>query len=223
MDGSRANEPGTNDASGAIPGPSSVELPPSEPLGFEPTASEPLESEPLESEPLVSLRPVPQRLVPSQAPAGAARRTGPSRWPLRIAIFLGVMSLLCVGGLGIAYHLYDKATAPNRSAPDVVVDNYLRAFFVHRDENEAAEYLCPGADTNDINRFRESIDAAATSDSVGVTWLEGEVTSADDGSETVPVGLTLDIGGGQQNETVQWLFEVQRSRDWCVAGARPTS
>ena len=42
----------------------------------------------------------------------------------------------------MAYALYDKATAPDRSAPDVAVDNYLRAALFERDAVVAYLFVC---------------------------------------------------------------------------------
>ncbi len=72
------------------------------------------------------------------APAVAERRR---RRAKRVLVTL----IACVGALILAagitfYVVYDRATAPDRSAPDVVVDNYLREFLVHRDDAAARKF-----------------------------------------------------------------------------------
>ena len=54
-----------------------------------------------------------------------------------LTVVAGVLALLCLGGWLTGYVLYDRAAAPDRSAPDVVVDNYLRAFLVDRNDTRA--------------------------------------------------------------------------------------
>lgn len=145
---------------------------------------------------------------------------------MRLAIFVGIVSLLCVSGLVVAYHLYDNATKPDRSAPDVVVDNYLRAFLVHRDDDEASQYTC--ADQSglaDFKKFlldielREKILSVATS----FTWKTTNVIGV--GSKAfVEVRLTVDTSAassvGITAESIHdWRFQTVRAIDWRVCGS----
>ena len=45
-------------------------------------------------------------------------------------------------GVATAFVLYERAATPDRSAPDVVVDNYLRAFLVDRERIRAELFTC---------------------------------------------------------------------------------
>ncbi|HTF12102.1 MAG TPA: hypothetical protein VK659_28420 [Asanoa sp.] len=62
--------------------------------------------------------------------------------PLRLILMViaGVLTLLCLGGVGVGINLYDEATAIDRENPDVVVSSYLRAYLVDRDDAAAKLY-----------------------------------------------------------------------------------
>ena len=85
----------------------------------------------------------PEQLAPPRAGAGAAAapppaahrahrgRRGCSRCSASAAVVTG-------------YVLYDRATAPDRSAPDVVVANYMQAFLVDRNDTRASDLRLRG-------------------------------------------------------------------------------
>lgn len=54
----------------------------------------------------------------------------------------GALVLLFAAGATVAYVLYDRYTRPDRSAPEVVVDSYLRSFMVYRHDVQAGLYAC---------------------------------------------------------------------------------
>ncbi|MDT5031284.1 MAG: hypothetical protein QOC94_1455, partial [Actinoplanes sp.] len=56
------------------------------------------------------------------------------RLRLWLAMGLGIVVLLCLGGVGVAISLYDGATKIQRSEPDAVADSFLRAYLVNRDD-----------------------------------------------------------------------------------------
>jgi hypothetical protein len=208
VDASSDNDPGANDQSGVTPaGPAPVPFVPSQPAVPQP--------------PL-------QPLMPSQAPARVPRISGPSRWPMRIAIFVGLLSLACVGGLGVAYHLYDKATAPNRSAPDVVVDNYLQASLVDRNDSGATVYTCGDQSAlASFTDFRQSlvIHASSVGAVASFRWTGLMVARAGDGA-TVSVNIVVSTSGASSlpGESVHaWIFATINSSDWCVKSATQVS
>ena len=120
---------------------------------------------------------------------GAPERRGPTavrarRGRLVLAVLGGMVALLCLGGLGVGLVLYDQATEPDRSAPDVVVDNYLRALLVDRNDAQAALYACEDSRRwlASLQALRDEIDRAGAA--VGhvqsrVTW--GELTVSETG------------------------------------------
>ena len=82
---------------------------------------------------------VPAQRTPSEQlpPAPPTPAPQPPRRRMRtvLTVVAGVLALLCLGGVATAVIvLYNRAATPDRSAPDVVVDNYLRAFLVDRND-----------------------------------------------------------------------------------------
>ena len=89
-------------------------------------------------------------------PPAGHRGTGASDcgWPWD----WGILALLCLGGVGVFVSLYDGATEIKRSAPDAVVDNFLGAYLVNRDDNEAALYRARTAVTSpELEAYRTDI------------------------------------------------------------------
>lgn len=144
---------------------------------------------------------------------------------LWLAMGLGIVALLCLGGVGVFVSLYDSATAINRSAPDAVVDNFLGAYLVNRDDQEASLYTCKtGADLSQLKAFRDDIVTRETKFSVGimVSWTSFTVaTNGDHG--TVTTDLTKATADGTERITKPWQFTVVDQDGWRVCGAKQLS
>jgi hypothetical protein len=138
---------------------------------------------------------------------------------------LGVMALLCLGGVGVFVSLYDSATAIKRSAPDAVVDNFLGAYLVNRDDNEASLYTCKsGADLTELKAFRDDIVTRERKFSVGITvsWTSLTVSISGDRG-TVTTDLTKATADGTERITKPWQFAVVDEDGWRVCGATQLS
>src|SRR5690606_42074775 len=76
-----------------------------------------------------------QRMPPEPAsPAPATAPPTPRRrrpWRLVLGIIAGALAVVLTAGATVIYVAYDRYTRPDRSAPDVVVDNYLRSYLVY--------------------------------------------------------------------------------------------
>lgn len=59
-----------------------------------------------------------------------------------LGVLGGVLAFLLLAGATVAYLAYDRYTRPDRSAPDLVVDSYLRAYLVYRSDTQAGQYTC---------------------------------------------------------------------------------
>lgn len=148
----------------------------------------------------------------------------PSKWPMRLAIVIGIVAFLCLGLGAIAFRYYDNATQPDRSSPANVVDNYLRALLVQRDDDSAAEYACKdesGLDT--LKALRADIESRekARGGGVSFTWIEGDISTDSAAAATVNVTLTLTVGTAER-EFDTWVFHVAREGAWCVSSAMST-
>lgn len=146
------------------------------------------------------------------------------RLRLSLAIVGGMVLLLCMGGIGMAYALYDNATAPDRSAPDVAVDNYLRALFIERDDIAANLYVCQKPDLRAIADFRDSIRSQEEllGTSITVSW-GALLVHEEDGQESevvTAVRRSATIDGAGQSTADDWRFLVVNENGWRVCGAR---
>ncbi len=169
----------------------------------------------------------------AQQPTGphSDRRAGPvvpreRRLRLVLAVAAGVVALLCLGGAGIVFMLYDDATEINRGSPDVAVDNYLRATLVDRSDSQAALFRCEKPDDlsmvaglqEEIKRREERFDVR-----VSITWSSLLVRDAGDGRRSVEVSLTIAgsaDGQPRSRRTEVWTFEVADQNGWRVCGGR---
>ncbi|MEU4239086.1 hypothetical protein [Actinoplanes sp. NPDC026619] len=133
----------------------------------------------------------------------------------------GLLGLLCLGGVGVAISLYDGATEIKRTAPDAVVDNFVRAYLVNRDEKEVQLYACKsGADFAQLDAYRTDIENRESrySMSIQVTW-EGLRVSTNGTKGSVELDLTRAIQDGSEQITNTWRFDVVDQDGWRVCGA----
>ncbi|MEU5723801.1 hypothetical protein ABZ783_18515 [Micromonospora sp. NPDC047738] len=165
----------------------------------------------------------PEQLAPP-APAPAPERP---RRPLRtvLTVVAGVLALLCAGGAVVGFVLYDRATAPDRSAPDVVVDNYLRAFLVDRNDIRAQEFACDaGDDLNAVRGLREELERREANFNVVVRVSWGPLTSVKNGDgESVTTTLTISSsadGRMRSSRREDWQFQVVDKDGWRVCGGK---
>lgn len=133
--------------------------------------------------------------------------------------------LALLGAVGYGFILYDQATKPDRSAPDVVVSNYLRALLVERDDVRAGLYACrDGSGLAEIRALRDDmLDRERRFDiSIRVTW--GSLAVAEDGDRArVTTDLVRTISDGSEQSRQSWRFEVVEQDGWRVCGATRVS
>jgi hypothetical protein len=138
-----------------------------------------------------------------------------------LTVVAGVLALVCAGGAIAGFVLYDRATAPDRSAPDVVVDNYLRAFLVDRNDTKADQYVCQGKpDLSAVRDLRAEMTQREASFDVLVRVSWGPLTrlKSQDG-ESVATTLTISSSANGQSRSSRredWQFEVVQKDGWRV-------
>lgn len=140
-----------------------------------------------------------------------------------------MLALLCIGGAGIAYVAYDTVTQPDRSAPDVVVSNYLRAVFLDRDQVVAASFLCSSAPfLTDIESLLEEVRVREeTFDvTVSVSWGGLAQKVIDENRQLVTTEIT--VAGSSMGQTTSrrnesWEFRVVFDRGWRICEAAKVS
>ncbi|WP_234587531.1 hypothetical protein [Micromonospora sp. MH99] len=166
---------------------------------------------------------VPAQRTPSEQlpPAPPAPAPQPRRRRLRTVLTVvgGVLALLCLGAVATGYVLYTRAAAPDRSAPDVVVVNYLQAALVSRDVNRAKQFTCDGAvpaldefGAQVVRRERE-LDVSF---SINIEGVVVSKVSSRDASVIAVIRRSASIDGVQQSLADTWRFDVQDRDGWRV-------
>ncbi len=147
------------------------------------------------------------------------------RLRLGLAIAAGVGTLLCFGGVGIAYLLYDGATKINRAAPDQVTSSFLRAYLIDRSDQEASLFTCKsGSDLAAIASLRsEMMDRERKfGTTVTASWESLRTAGPSQASQRVDVDLAI-IGSAKglqvSSHTESWAFGLVDADGWRVCSA----
>ncbi|WP_435205512.1 Rv0361 family membrane protein [Micromonospora sp. bgisy143] len=166
---------------------------------------------------------VPAQRTPSEQlpPAPPTPAPQPRRRRLRTVLTVvgGVLALLLAGGVVTGFVLYNRAAAPDRSAPDVVVVNYLQAALVSRDPNRAKLFTCDGS-VPALDEF--NAQAVRREQELGVSFsinIEGvSVTKINSSSASVVAVIrrSASVDGIQQSLADAWQFDVQDRDGWRV-------
>lgn len=133
------------------------------------------------------------------------------------------VAVVCLGGLGVGYLAYDKATGPDLSHPDVAVSDYLRESLVNRNDVRAAQYTCGHRHLAQIEQLRDDLIAREKrfGTPINVSWGKLTVSKTGDNAAHVAVDLRISasVDGGYQQQMQSWEFEVQRRSGWQVCDA----
>ncbi|MFG3700423.1 hypothetical protein ACGF5C_21265 [Micromonospora sp. NPDC047620] len=163
---------------------------------------------------------------PSPAPAPERPRR---RARTVLTVVASILAALCFGGVAAGYVLYNRAAAPDRSAPDVLVDNYLRAFLVDRNDTRAELFTCQ-EDTglSTLSGLRKEIEQREANFGVVVRVSWGPLTRTETG-EGESVATTLSIsssanGQPRSSRREDWVFDVMDGEEgWRVCAGRKTA
>ncbi|MEU8047092.1 hypothetical protein AB0B71_23480 [Micromonospora echinofusca] len=159
---------------------------------------------------------------PSPAPAPERPRR---RLRTVLTVVTSVVVALCLGGVAAGFVLYNRAAAPDRSAPDVVVDNYLRAFLVDRNDTRANLFTCEDADkASQLRALRDDLVAREKrfATAFTISWGSLQVQQQGSGAEVqVELIISARVDGISQSDRQTWQFTTRLDDDWRVcAGAR---
>lgn len=140
---------------------------------------------------------------------------------LVLALTAGVVGLLCLGGAGIFFVLYDDATKIERTSPESAVNDFLGAFAASRNDSDAALYQCKsGGDFASLTDFRSDTEQREKEFAVGIsiTWSITKVATVEKNSVvTADLTRTIKTQGGRDGST--WQFAVVDEDGWRVCGA----
>ncbi|MFC0503893.1 hypothetical protein [Micromonospora costi] len=159
---------------------------------------------------------------PSAAPAPERPR---QRLRTVLTVVAGVLALLCLGGAITGYVLYDRATTPDRSAPDVVVASYIQTFLNERNDTKAKQFTCDGgAQLGQLGALRDDLVAREQrfGVSISVSWGGLEVQRNGDRADVdVELIISAMVDGITQSDRQSWRFSTRLSDNWRVCeGAR---
>ncbi|MFY1674729.1 hypothetical protein ACN27G_33145 [Plantactinospora sp. WMMB334] len=169
-----------------------------------------------------------QRTPPGQAvgepvappPAPRRRRLG-----LVLAVVGGALALFCLAGAAIGYVAYDRFTAPDRSSPSVVVDNYLRAFLVDENDVLAEQFECADrAGLAPLETLRADLAARERQFQITfvVKWGPLDVRAQESTAEVlVELVISYRVDNLAQTDHQPWRFVTEQDDGWRVCEAAP--
>jgi hypothetical protein len=146
---------------------------------------------------------------PAPAPAQPRRRRSGRVLLVLAAILVGV---LVVGG-GAAFVIYDRATAIDRSTPEVVAGQFLRATLVDRDPARVSLFVCRQWSAQDA--IREADPPADPK--VFTMWgdyasrVSGNIADVD-----VNVQFSFAVGGNAGRDIQLWVLHLEKQDGWRV-------
>jgi hypothetical protein len=145
-----------------------------------------------------------------------------------LAVFGGVLALLCVGAVGLGLVLYREETRPDRSSPSLAADSYLRALLVERDDARADVFSCRDQrQLADITSFANDIEARERElgASIAVNLEDTQLVESREGSATVSIAIrrTAALDGTRQSLVDRWRLLLVRDDGWRVCGAERLS
>lgn len=156
-------------------------------------------------------------------PGGPRGRFRSRRARLVLALTGGLLALLCVGGTGAFYVLYDEATQIKRTEPDAVVNDFLGAYMRDRNDKAAELYQCASEELGKLSSYRADTEKREKefSTSISISWsiIAMDVTGTR-GTVTADVTRTISDRTGRDSST--WQFAVVDENGWRVCGATQT-
>ncbi|MCY1142572.1 hypothetical protein OWR29_31635 [Actinoplanes sp. Pm04-4] len=165
-----------------------------------------------------STPPPPGAGTPAAEPVAKPRNRRLRLW---LALGAGILTLLCLGGIGIAVLVYDDETKIERAEPDAVADSFLRAYLVDRDDDRASLYQCKsGGDFASIAAYRADIVNREKQFSVGIRVSWGTIavqTNADRAEAETDLVKTASKQSGRITDT--WRLSLVDQDGWRVCGA----
>ena len=155
--------------------------------------------------------PLPSSAVRGRPHARPSRRHGRSLVAFAI---VGVVLALTAGG----FYIYRVATAPDRAAPEAIVEQFLEAVFVQNNSDQLAPLLCSTWEPRRAMTWVTSqVDPRAR-----MSWAEIVVVQADRERVNVLAELGYQFpGDAQPSAHRQWRFRLFNEDGWRVCDARP--
>ncbi|MET7398444.1 hypothetical protein ABZS66_33645 [Dactylosporangium sp. NPDC005572] len=136
---------------------------------------------------------------------------------------VSISALVCLAGSLTAYVLYDKATTPDRSTPEGVLEQYIEVKFNTRDEPRAKLFECSSADLVALEQALNDAKAleARFSASVTITPASFDVSvHGDDADVRAILNFVVPEADGRKTTSRQeWNFELRYDKSWLICNA----
>lgn len=142
------------------------------------------------------------------------------RWR-RVAVICGVVALAAsAGAVGWGLLAYNEVTKVDRSDPQVVTDQFLRAVLIRKDHAGAELYTCRDKSRNDdLWALRDELDRRETDFKVTIIVGWGAYVPEGDDLRT-SLTITANQNGVEQSSSVQvWRIHLVDEGGWRVCGA----
>ena len=151
--------------------------------------------------------------APSSVPTGGSTVARQPR-RLRNVSLVVVAFVLALGAVaaGTVFFFYDRATAIDRSNPEVVASQFLRAALIQRDPSRVALFVCERWSAE------EALAAVAppTDASVSSSWGD-YVTTVTGSTAELSVKVEFVLGGGVAASSVRtWHLDLEDQDGWRV-------
>jgi hypothetical protein len=157
-------------------------------------------------------------------PGGKGGRFQSRRARLILALTGGLLALLCVGGVGAFFVLYDEATEIKRTNPDAVVNDFLGAYLRSRDDDAARLYQCDAGDFSQLASYRGDTEQREQQFSTTISFSWSIAAMNVNGTEgTVNAEVIRTIAGRAGRDSSSWQLAVLDQNGWRVCGAKQTS
>ncbi|WP_327006660.1 hypothetical protein OHA72_04915 [Dactylosporangium sp. NBC_01737] len=160
--------------------------------------------------------------VPPRAPEPPKRGLGLRKTLLLVVAVVAVG--LCLGGGITAYVLYDKATTPDRSTPEGVLEQYLDAKFSSRDNIRAKLFECPGANLADVETALTDVKSREARFSIMITVkpasFDVQVTGKRAEAKVTLNVLVPEADGRETLSLQEWQFLLENNRSWLICSAK---
>ncbi|MER7459666.1 hypothetical protein [Micromonospora sp. NPDC126480] len=160
--------------------------------------------------------------TPAPAPVRPRRRLGTI-----LTVIGAVVTALVLGGIVGGYLLYDRATTPDRSAPDVVVSSYLHAYLVDRNETRVRMFTCQdGVSDAELRALRDDLESREERFATDISISWGSLLVRREGNEAeVDVELIISayVDGVAQSDRQPWRFNTRLTDDWRVCSGTKLS
>jgi hypothetical protein len=136
---------------------------------------------------------------------------------VRNLVLILVAFVLVLGGLaaGTAFYFYDKATAIDRSTPQISTDQFLNATLIQKDPNRVNLFICKGWSP----AAALAATAPPTTAQVSVNW--GAFKTTINGTSAVVVldmQFAASSGGTYHRQSETWTLNLAQEDGWRVCG-----